>query len=221
MASLSFQRDNFFMTFEPKKILVSGFPIVVNIKKKPFTGVVAAEHEERGFLVRLVRPDQTILGSMLDSICTVQCVSDEGLAYKFECRLLSKKVPNIGLSYPSGDLQGVNVRKHPRISVSFWTAILGLVAEGGKTAFKPVGEGSIVDMNEGGCRVMTNAKYKANDTIYLSFEYKEGKGPLRFKGKIRKVRPAPHGLTYYGIQFEDPKPDFLKTVQTIIENPEL
>ncbi len=209
------------MAFNPKKVLVSGFSIVVNIKKKPYAGVVAGEYEERGFLVRLARPDQTVLGTMLDSICTVQCISDEGLAYKFECRLLSKRVPLIGLSYPSGELQGVNVREHPRISVSFWTSILEPVAEGGKTTLKPVGEGSIVDMSEGGCRVITNSKYKVNDTIYLSFEYKEGKEPLSFKGIIRQVRSAPHGLTYYGVQFDDTKPDFLKTVQTIIENPQL
>ena len=124
-----------------------------------------------------------MLGSMLDSICTVQCISDEGLAYKFTCRLLSNKVPRIGLSYPSGKLYGVNVRKHPRISVSFWAPILEPVTEGGRTILNPVGEGSIVDMSEGGCRIMTNNQYKVNDTIYLSFEYKEGKEPLSFKEK--------------------------------------
>ena len=209
------------MAFNSKKILVPGFPVVVSIKKKPFAGVVAGEFEERGFLVRVARPDQTILGSMLDSICMVQCLSDEGLAYKFECRLLSKKVPNIGLSYPSGEPQGVNVRKHQRIAVSFWTAIPEPVTEGGKTSLKPVGEGSIVDMNQGGCKIMTNSKYKSNDTVYLSFEYQEGKEPLVFKGKIRLVRPAPHGLIYYGVQYDDPKPNFLKIVQSIIENPQL
>ena len=200
---------------------MAGFPVIVNIKNKPFPGVVVSEGKEEGFLVRLARPDQTILGSMLDSICTLQCITDEGLAYKFECRLRSKKVPHIGLSYPAEKLQGVNVRKHPRISVSFWTAILGVVTEGGKSTLKPVGEGSIVDMSEGGCRVMTSSRYKVNDMIHLSFEYKEGKEPLDFKGKIRQVRPAPHGLTYYGLQYDDPKPEFLKTVQTIIENPQL
>lgn len=209
------------MAFDSKKVLIAGFPVIVNIKDKPYSGVVAAEKKEGGFLVRLARPDQTILGSMLNSMCTAQCITDEGLAYKFECRLLSKKVPNIGLSYPTGELQGVNIRKHTRISVSFWTVILGVVTEGGKSSLKPVGEGSIVDMSEGGCRVMTNSKYKVNGTIYLQFEYQEGKKPLSFKGKIRQVRSAPHGLTYYGLQYDDPKPDFLKTVQTIIENPQL
>ena len=76
-----------------------------------------------------------------------------------------------------------------------------------------------MDMSEGECRIMTNNKYKVNDTIYLSFEYKEGKESLSFKGKIRLVRSAPQGLTYYGAQYDNPKPGFLKTVQTIIENP--
>ena len=40
-----------------------------------------------------------------------------------------------------------------------------------------------MDMSEGECRIMTNNKYKVNDTIYLSFEYKEGKEPLSFKEK--------------------------------------
>jgi len=99
-----------------------------------------------------------VLGSMLDSICTVQCISDEGLAYKFICRLLSNKVPHIGFSYASGELHGVNVRKHPRISVLFWAPILEPVKEDGKAILKLVGEVSIVDMSEGGCRIMTNNK---------------------------------------------------------------
>ena len=209
------------MAFEPIKVLISGFPVVVNIKNKPYAGVVSGEDKDGGFLVRLTRPDQTILSLMLDSKCMVQCITDEGLAYKFECQLLSKKVPHIGLSYPSGELQGVNVRKHPRISVSFWTVILGVVNEDGKPTLKPVGEGSIVDMNVGGCRIVTNSKYKVNETIYLSFEYQEEKEPLRFKGKIKQIRPAPHDLIYYGVQYDDPKPEFLKTVQIIIENPQL
>lgn len=209
------------MAFDSEKVLVEGFPVIVNIKNKSYPGVVTGEDKKGRFLVRLARPDQTILGSMLDSKCTVQCITDEGLAYKFESRLLSKKVPHIGLSCPVGELQGVNVRKHPRISVSFWAAILGVVTEDGKQTLKPVGEGSIVDMNKGGCRVMTSSKYKVNDTIYLSFEYQEGKEPISFRGKIRQVRPAPHGLSYYGLQYDDPKPEFLKTVQIIMENPQL
>ena len=65
----------------------------------------------------------------------------------------------------------------------FWAPILEPVTEGGKAILKPVGKGSIVDMSEGGCRIMTNNKYKVNGTIYLSFEYKEGKEPLSFKEK--------------------------------------
>lgn len=210
------------MSLDPKKVLIPGFTVIATIKNKPYTGVIVGEAQEgAGFLVRLARPDQTVFGSMLDSVLTVQCITDDGLACKFESRLLSKKIPQIGLLYPSGELSGVNIRKHPRISVSFWVAILGVVAEGGKQILKPVGEGSLVDMNINGCRVMTNSKYKVNDTIYLSLEYQEGKDPVSFKGKVRQVRPAPHGLTYYGMQYDNPKPEFLKIVKAIIENPEL
>jgi|ETNmetMinimDraft_8_1059916.scaffolds.fasta_scaffold390373_1 hypothetical protein len=50
------------MVFNPKKVLLSGFPVIVNIKKKPFTGVVSGKYEENGFFVRLTRPDQIVLG---------------------------------------------------------------------------------------------------------------------------------------------------------------
>jgi len=209
------------MVFDPKKVLISGSTVVANIKNKPYAGVITAEDKEGGFIVRLTRPDQTILSLMLDSACIVQCISDEGLAYRFECRLLTKKVPHIGLSYPSGNFEGINVRKNPRISVSYWTALLGVVNEGGKATLKPVGEGSIVDLSLGGCRFMTSNKYKVNDPAYLSFEYLEGKESLRFKVIIKLIRTAPYGLTYYSSQFDNPTPEFLKIIQTILDNPSL
>ena len=49
---------------------------------------------------------------------------------------------------------------------------------------------------------------------------KREKNPLVLKEKSRLVRSVPHGLTYYGTQYDNPKPGFLKTVQTIIKNPQ-
>ena len=68
---------------------------------------------------------------------------------------------------------------------------------------------------------MTSNKYKVNEPVYLSFEYLEGKESLRFKAIIKLIRTAPYGLTYYSSQFENPTPDFLKIIQTILDNPSL
>ena len=39
------------MVFNPKKVLVSGFSVVINIKKKPYAGVVSGKYEEDGYFV--------------------------------------------------------------------------------------------------------------------------------------------------------------------------
>ncbi len=207
------------MAVDPKKFFVQGLIVIITIKNKPYQGVIVGE-EKGGFKVRLARPDQTLMTLMLNSNCPVQCITDDGLAYRFECHLLSKKIPHMGLQYPTQELTGVSVRKHQRTSISFWTAIQEPVG-GSETEFKNAGEGNIVDMSEGGCRLMTSNKLKVNSYVFLSFEYKDGAPPFRFKGKIRQIRPAPHSLIYYGIQFTDTSPEFTKTVKTILENPEL
>lgn len=206
------------MADDPKKILITALPILVIIKNKQYPGVIIGQDGDNAFLVRLTRPDQTVLTVMLDSKCMMQCITDEGLAYKFEANLCSKKIPVMGFKYPTVELEGVNVRKHPRIPVSYWVVML---EPGNSSENKQIGEGNLVDMSEGGCRLMTGSKLKVNDLVCLSFEYQEGEDPLRFKGKIRQVRVAPHDLIYYGIQFEEISPDFLKIVKAILQNPQL
>lgn len=209
------------MPVEPKEILTLGLVVVTTIKNKPYQGVITQKETDKGFLVRLARPDQTVMTIMLDSICPLQCITDDGLAYKFECRLLSKKIPHIGLSYPEEVPTGINIRKHTRIPVSFWAVILEPGSGSGGSELKEAGEGSIVDLSEGGCKFMTGNKYKVNNPIFLSFEYQEGKGPFSFRGKVKQIRPAPHELIYYGIQFDDTSPEFLKNIKAVLQNAHL
>ena len=83
---------------------------------------------------------------------------------------------------------------------------------------KPVGEGTVVDLSESGCKLMSNGNYKVNDSLYLSVEYQEYKKPLLIKGKIRQIRPASHGLNYYRTQFDNPDLESLKIVRDIIKD---
>ncbi len=205
------------MADNPGNFLIEGLPIVLIVKNKPFQGIITKKEDNR-LLVRLLHPDPSVLSIMLDSKLQVRYISDEGLAYSFECNLLGRKIPHITLKYPSIELDGVNVRKNPRIPVSFWTAIQEPCGNG---KFKDTGDGNIADLSEGGCRIMTGNKYNVNDPIYLSFEYQEGKDRMRFKGKIRQIRKAPHDLIYYGIKFDEASPEFLKIIKAIIQNPQL
>lgn len=205
----------------PGDFLIKGLSVIVSFKNKSYQGIITEKNQGNVFIVRLIKPDQTVLTVMLDSKCPVQCISDEGLAYKFECSLVQKKIPYVSFKYLPTELSGVNVRKHPRIPVSYWASILERSAEAGEGEFKEAGDGTIADMSEGGCKLMTSCKYHVNDPIFLSFEPQEGKAPIRFKGKIRQIRIAPHDLIYYGIQFDETFPEFFKTIKSIIENPQL
>ena len=210
------------MLIDIKKVLIPGFSLVAVLKNKQYHCKVCKEKKDEGFLVRLNKPDQTAFAVVVNSLCTVQCVTDAGYVCKFESKVIHKAIPVIGLSYPkNNELEGINVRKQERTSVSFWTAILALVTENGIQRLKPIGDGNIADMTIKGCRIMTNIEYKLNDTIFLSFEYQEGKDPLTFDGIVRQIRPAPYGSTYYGLEYDDPEPEFLEIVQFILDNPEL
>lgn len=209
------------MKVDVEKILMPGFGLVAKLRNKLYHCTVCKEKKDDGFLVRLSKLDQLALAIMVDSICSVQFVTDEGYVCKFESKVLDVAIPLLTLSYPESGAEGISVRKQERVSVSFWTSILGLVAEKGMQRLKPVGEGSIVDVNLDGCKVMTNIPYKVKDTIFLSFEYQEGKDPISFDGIVRRVSPAPHGLVYYGVQYAEPESELLEAVQFILENPDL
>ena len=209
------------MDVDVKKILSPGFSLMAKLRNKLYHCVVSKGEKEDGFLVRLSKTDQTALSIVVNSICTVQFVTDDGFVCKFESKVLDASIPFLNLSYPEGGLEGINVRKQVRVDVSFWTALLGLVTENGMQKLKPSGEGSIVDMNLDGCRVMTNIEYKVNDTIFISFEFQEGKEPVSFDGIVRRVSPAPHGLVYYGVQYVEPESELLEAVQFILDHPEL
>ncbi len=206
------------MAENPENFLIEGLPIILILKNKPYQGTITKKEKDNRFIFRLLHPDQSWFSAMLDSKLQARYISDEGLAYSFECNLVGKKIPHITLKYPSTELNGVNVRKNPRIIVSFWTAIQEPCGDG---KFKDTGDGNIADLSEGGCRLMTGNKYNVNDPIYLSFEYQEGKDPMRFKGKIRQIRKAPHDLIYYGIKFDETSPEFLEIIKAIIQNPQL
>jgi len=201
-----------------KEIFYTGLRILVEIFEKKYQGVIMEFSAGESISIRLSNPDATLVHIMPDTECKVKFIAEDGMAYNIDTLLLKRKIPNIIIKYPVR-MDGVSIRKHPRISTSYWTSIMDEKNENGKAVMEKIGDGTIVDMSLGGCKLMTMLQYKAGNHIHLSFEYDENSSPITFKGIIKNIKQAPYDTTYYGIEYEQPSEDFIKTIDELLKNP--
>ncbi|MBI3582747.1 MAG: PilZ domain-containing protein [Nitrospinae bacterium] len=194
-----------------KEIFYTGLRILVEIFEKKYQGVIMEFSAGESISIRLSNPDATLVHIMPDTECKVKFIAEDGMAYNIDTVLLKRKIPNIIIKYPA-KTEGVSIRKHHRVSTSYWTSIMDEKNE-------KIGDGTIVDMSLGGCKLMTMLQYKAGNHIQLSFEYDENSSPVAFKGIIRNIKQAPYDTTYYGIEYEQPSEDFIKTIDELLKNP--
>ena len=201
-----------------KEIFYTGLRILVEIFEKKYQGVIMEFSAGESISIRLSNPDATLVHIMPDTECKVKFIAEDGMAYNIDTLLLKRKIPNIIIKYPVR-MDGISIRKHPRISTSYWTSIMDEKNENGKDVMEKIGDGTIVDMSFGGCKLMTMLQYKAGDHIHLSFEYDENSSPVTFKGIIKNIKQAPYDTTYYGIEYEQPSEDFIKKIDALLKNP--
>src|SRR4030067_1318841 len=201
-----------------KEIFYTVLRILIEIFEKKYQGVIMEFSAGESISTRLSNPDATLVHIMPDTECKVKFIAEDGMAYNIDTLLLKRKIPNIIIKYPVR-MDGVSIRKHPRISTSYWTSIMDEKNENGKAVMKKIGDGTIVDMSLGGCKLMTMLQYKAGNHIHLSFEYDENSSPVTFKGIIKNIKQAPYDTTYYGIEYEQPSEDFIKTIDELLKNP--
>ena len=201
-----------------KNIFYSGLRILIEIAGKNYQGTVLELSEGESITIKLSNPDMTLVHIMPDTECKVKFISEDGMTYNIDAVLLKRKIPNIIIKYPVR-MEGVSIRKHPRISTSYWTSIIDEKNENDKLTMEKIGDGTIVDMSLGGCKLMTMLQYKAGNHIHLSFEYDENSSPVTFKGIIKNIKQAPYDTTYYGIEYEQPSEDFIKKIDALLKNP--
>jgi hypothetical protein len=201
-----------------KDIFYTGLRIIIEIVGKNYQGSVLEFTEGESITVKLSNPDMTLVHIMPDTECKVKFIAEDGMAYNIDTTLLKRKIPNIIIKYPA-KMSGVSIRKHPRIATSYWTSIIDEKNENGKVVLEKIGDGTIVDMSLGGCKLMTMLQYKVGNRIQLSFEYDENSSPVTFNGIIRNLKQAPYDAIYYGIEYEQPSDDFIKTINGLLKNP--
>jgi len=205
-----------------KDILFRGLHLTVSINGKPYQGIVVKYATGDNILIKLGRADMMLLQVVLNTEIMIRCIADDGHAYGFKSRLKGKKIPLITVSYPEGELQGINVRKMERVPVSFWAELKPVIApppvEGGKMEI--LGDANITDMGVGGCKVISQQALKKGNPVFLEFSYGENDEPVRFKVQVRSSRSAPYDSTYYGLQFLDLNDREVNVIKKILEDPQ-
>ena len=203
-------------------IFTNGMTLSLNIAGKPYRGSIVKYQVGSDIIVKLAKPDMSILHIMPNSSCVVRCISDEGMAYGFQTNLKNRKIPLITIGYPQGELKGVSVRKHERIKTSFWAQLkmMNVSGAGNTSKLEMIGDCNIVDMSMGGCKIMTKQELKKGGPIWVEFNYGEDEEAVQFKGIVRSKKPAPYESIFFGLEFSDIKDGFFGKIKKILENPE-
>ncbi len=207
---------------ENKNIFSNGMMLSMNIAGKPYRGSIVKVQVGADIVLKLAKPDMSILHIMPNSSCVVRCISDEGMAYGFQTSLRNRKIPLITIAYPEGELQGVSVRKSERIKTSFWAQLKLMNVSGAAETSKleMIGDANIVDISLGGCRIMTKQELKKGGPIWVEFNFGENDETVHFKGTVCGKKPAPYESFFFGLEFSDANDELLGKVKKILENPE-
>lgn len=201
-----------------REIFFRGMILTLNIRDKPYQGIIVRYETDKDIVVKLLKADMVLTQIMVNSEIVVRCIAEDGKAYGFKSRLKDRKIPLMTLTYPEGDLQGVNVRREERVPTSYWAVLKAAAPSGGNA--EPVGDGNIVEMSTGGCKVMSQAALKKGDALWVEFQYGEREETLLFKGIVRNTRPAPYESTYYGLQFDAITDEQKNKIEEILNNPQ-
>jgi len=201
-----------------KEIFFRGMTLTLNIRDKAYQGVIVRYEADKEITLKVLKVDMTLTQVMVNSEVMVRGIADDGMAYGFKSALKDRKIPLVTITYPEGELQGVNVRREERVPTSYWTVLKG-PAPSGEPQADPVGDGNIVEMSTGGCKVMSQAALKKGDVVWVEFQYGEKEESLCLKGVVRNTRPAPYESTYYGFQFDGISEEQKNKIEEILNNP--
>lgn len=107
-------------------------------------------------------------------------------------------------------LPGLTIRRHPRRMTSIPTAILRGRANGGIPGQS--GDGTILDLSVGGCRLATRITLAVGEVIVLSFQLPGNGRRITLKGRLLRVKQADE-IFEAGIQFHWVPADLRKVLQ--------
>jgi hypothetical protein len=104
------------------------------------------------------------------------------------------------------DLEGLSLRRFPR-RLTVIPARVVRPDKGGQ-----IGDGTIVDLSAGGCRLATTMDITKGEVVEVTFTLPRGEAPLRLEGWVRRAQWVEQELRV-GLEFKDPPPSVFETLQ--------
>lgn len=201
-----------------RRLIQAGDFFLVKIGDKEYRGLAQEVLPGKAIKIKVTKPDQTLVSIMLESDIDVRFIADDGNLYSYTTPLLERKVPLITFGFPGNDIPGTTIRKHVRISTSFWASILDPASVPGANS-NPIGDGTVVDMTVEGARLMAQMELQKGTPVCFEFIVNDNSPPVFCKGEIKNVKPGRYGTTYYGIQFTGMDKATLQNIAEILKNP--
>ncbi len=120
---------------------------------------------------------------------------------RYPTRIVQKKLPQILLAFPKKEFEGI--KRPPRRFLNIETPIILKSNENSTLTMDITGIGTMSDLSEGGCAVVTAIEMEEEDRLHMFLNLSEPGKKIVFEVEaiVRRIIPQPGGINNYGVQF--------------------
>jgi len=184
------------------------------IWENTYIGEIESLRQGEGIVFKIKNVDQHLLeipeGSRGPRI---RATLRNGDIRNFETRILVKKFPLVILAFPKEEIPKVE-RKYTRVHTNLSTPIILVKREFDLLPDVTTGMGTISNVSQGGCSIVTYMKLQQGDIInfFMEVNPKGDKKTLDLHGAVRSVTKLDTGNNLLGVQYQRMPKDLQKEI---------
>ncbi len=176
--------------------------VMLELEGKKYSGEIEDVRIGEFVLFKVNNIDGTLVSAPPDFDGVVLNVEMlEGGNKRYPTRIVQKKLPQILLAFPKKEFEGV--KRPPRRFLNIETPLILKAKENSALTMDMTGIGTMSDLSEGGCAVVTATEMEEEDRLHMFLNLSEPGKTMVFEVEavVRRVIPQPDGINNYGVQF--------------------
>ena len=132
----------------------------------------------------------------------IKAFGKKGHIRNYETKIIKKKLPRVLLSFPAKEVERVQ-REHARLYANISTPLILEKREHDMLPDDRTGMGTIDNVSQGGCSIVTHMPLKPEDTVnfYLPVKSESGSKDLDLYGKVMNVEKLDNGQIRTGMKY--------------------
>ena len=149
---------------------------------------------------RVKKPDDGLVRVPIDyDEITIRVLMMSGEVKSYKTRLINKNIPLLLLQFPDKEMEAF-IRSHPRHHVNLSSPIILESREEVELEKEVTGLGTITNLSEGGCQIVTSLKLERGDRVKVFINMTDS-GAREMNCLVKRGIPDANGVITYGLRF--------------------